>query len=79
MQAMGQVLAATEYAADDTFLWAAVQFLADRLPINDPDSIRFNRVLRNRSGVVGAAEAVEASTYEKAQLQLIDDAQLRLV
>ncbi|MFD3521249.1 DUF1156 domain-containing protein [Streptomyces sp. NPDC058653] len=79
LQAMGQVLAATEYAADDTFLWAAVQFLADRLPVNDPDSIRFTRVLRNRASVVGAAEAIATSNHEKTQHQLIDDAQLRLV
>ncbi|MFD5233202.1 DUF1156 domain-containing protein [Streptomyces qaidamensis] len=79
LQAMGQVLTAAEHAADDTFLWAAVQFLADRIPDNDPDSVRFTRVLRNRPGVVSAAEAVAASDYEKAQLQLIDDIQLRLV
>ncbi|MEI5036115.1 hypothetical protein RB201_36110 [Streptomyces sp. S1A(2023)] len=75
---MGQVLAAAERAADDTFLWAAVQFLADRLPDNDPDSVRFTRVLRNRTGVVGAAETVAANNYEESQLQLIDDVQLRL-
>ncbi|MFD3561892.1 hypothetical protein ACFWVU_19720 [Streptomyces sp. NPDC058686] len=78
LQAMGQVLADAEHAADDTFLWAAVQFLADRLPDNDPDAVRFTRVLRNRAGVVSATEAVAANNYEKSQLQLIDDAQLRL-
>ncbi|MEV8397211.1 DUF1156 domain-containing protein [Streptomyces niveus] len=79
LQAMGQVLALAEYSPDDTFLWAAVQFLADRLPTNDSDSVRFTRVLRNRAGVVNAAEAAAASDHEKDQLQLIDDVQLRLV
>lgn len=78
LQAMGQVLAAAEHAADDTFLWAAVQFLADRLPSNDSDSVRFTRVVRNRAGIVSAAEAIAAGDDEKAQLQLIGDAQLRL-
>ncbi|MFD4956204.1 DUF1156 domain-containing protein [Streptomyces sp. NPDC058451] len=79
LQAMGQVLAAGERAADDAFLWAAVQFLADRLPDNDPDSIAFTRVLRNRAGIVNAAEAVAASNYEQARRQKNNDAQLRII
>ncbi|WP_055694200.1 DUF1156 domain-containing protein [Streptomyces prasinopilosus] len=79
LQAMGQVLAAAQHTADDTFLWAAIQFLADRLPDNDPDSVRFTRVLRNRAGVIGAAESIATSTYENPQLELIDDNQLRLM
>ncbi|WP_432163937.1 DUF1156 domain-containing protein [Streptomyces tendae] len=78
LQAMGEVLAAAEHTADDTFLWSAIQFLADRLPDNDPDSVRFTRVLRNRPGVIGAAEAaVAANRYENPQLELIEDSQLR--
>ncbi|WP_432187675.1 DUF1156 domain-containing protein [Streptomyces sp. Tue6028] len=79
LQAMGQVLTAGERAADDTFLWAAVQFLADRLPDNDLDSIAFTRVLRNRAGIVSAAEAIAASNDEQAHLQKNDDAQLRII
>lgn len=79
LQAMGQVLVASERAADDAYLWAAVQFLADRLPGNDPDSIAFTRVLRTRAGIVNAAEILAASNYEKAQRQQDDNAQLRLI
>lgn len=43
---MGQVLMAAERATDDTYLWATVQFLADRLPDNDPDAIAFARAAR---------------------------------
>jgi hypothetical protein len=77
LQAMGQVLAAAQHTADDTFLWSAIQFLADRLPDNDPDSVRFTRVLRNRAGVVGAAESISASALDNPQLELIDDDELR--
>lgn len=34
LQAMGQVLAASERGVDNTYLWSTVQFLADRLPDN---------------------------------------------
>lgn len=79
LQAMGQVLTAGEQAADDSFLWAAVQFLADRLPANDPDSIAFTRVLRNRAGIVNAAEAIATSNYEQAHRQKTNDAQLQII
>ncbi|MGW5038984.1 DUF1156 domain-containing protein [Streptomyces parvulus] len=77
LQAMGQVLAAAQHTADDTFLWSAIQFLADRLPDNDPDSVRFTRVLRNRAGVVGAVESVSASVLDNSQLELIHGDELR--
>ncbi|MER7362666.1 hypothetical protein [Nonomuraea wenchangensis] len=79
LQAMGQVLAASGRATDDTYLWSAIQFLADRLPDNDPDSIAFTRVLRTRVGIGNAAEAVAMSNREEARRQEIDDAQLRLI
>lgn len=79
LQAMGQVLAASERGIDDTYLWSTVQFLADRLPGNDPDSIAFTRVLRTRSGIGTAAEAVTASNYENARRQQNHEAQLRLI
>ncbi|MFJ1529747.1 DUF1156 domain-containing protein [Streptomyces mirabilis] len=78
LQAMGHVVVASERPADDTYLWAAVQFLADRLPDNDPDSIAFTRVLRARPGIVNAAEAIATSNYENARRQKDNDAQLRL-
>lgn len=79
LQAMGQVLAASDRAADDTYLWAAVQFIADRLPGNDADAIAFSRVLRTRDGIGNAADALVATNLERARRQKEDDAQLRLL
>ncbi|MEV7003312.1 DUF1156 domain-containing protein [Streptomyces sp. NPDC093982] len=79
LQAMGQVLAASERGVDDTYLWSTVQFLADRLPGNDPDSIAFTRVLRTRPGIGSAAEAVTTSAHENTRRQQEQDAQLRLI
>jgi putative DNA methylase len=79
LQAMGQVLVASKRAADDTYLWAAIQFLADRLPDNDPDAVAFTRVLRTRDGIGNAAEALTASNYQRARQQEKTDAQLRML
>ncbi|MGW6197289.1 hypothetical protein ACWF0M_14195 [Kribbella sp. NPDC055110] len=79
LNAMGEVLAASERSADDTYLWAAVQFLADRLPDNDPDSIAFTRVLRTRSGISAAAEMATTTGAQQRERQRDDDNQLRLL
>jgi hypothetical protein len=75
---MGEVLAQSG-RADDAYLWAAVKFLADRLPDSDPDAIAFTRVLRARDGIATAAEAVGFEAEAKARTQQIDENQLRLM
>lgn len=65
--AMGAVLAASGRDSGDAYLWAAVKFLADRLPDSDPDSIAFNRVLRAREGISQAAQAIEVAAQVAAQ------------
>jgi hypothetical protein len=75
---MGSVLVAAERNPEDTYLWAAVQFLADRLPDNDPDSVAFTRILRTKAGIGNAAEAVLTNNYKNARPQRHDDAQLSL-
>ena len=77
--AMGQALLDSERSPDDTQLWSAVQFLADRLPDNDPDAIAFTRVLRTRAAIGTAAEAAAAHSVKVAKHQAADDAQLRLL
>ncbi|MGY2119103.1 DUF1156 domain-containing protein [Nocardia gipuzkoensis] len=77
--AMGQVLAMSERAADDTYLWAAVQFLGDRLPDQDPDSIAFHRVLRTRDGIGSAAETAVAVDRVRRAALADADAQLKLL
>jgi adenine-specific DNA methylase len=79
LQAMGEVLVESERQADDNYLWAAIQFLADRLPDNDPDAIAFTRVLRTRDGIGSTAEALTASNYERGRRQRESDAQLKLL
>jgi len=75
LEAMGSVLVAAERNPEDTYLWAAVQFLADRLPDNDPDSVAFTRILRTKAGIGNAAEAVLANNYKNTRPQRHDDAQ----
>jgi putative DNA methylase len=76
---MGEVLAASGRASDDPYLWAAVKFLADRLPDSDPDAIALTRVLRTRDGISNAARTIIANEVVRDREKLRDDAQLRLL
>jgi putative DNA methylase len=79
LEAMGDVLAASQFAPDDQFLWATVQFLADRLPDSDPDSVAFHRVLRVRGGVGAAAEGKLEATRAAQSRQAMEDRQMKLL
>lgn len=79
LDAMGLVLHDAGRTADDTYLWAAIQFLADRLPTSDPDAVAFTRVLRNRTGIGNAAAAAAATSTTQARRQQDDDAQYKLL
>lgn len=79
LEAMGEVMIAADRDPEDTYLWAAIQFLADRLPDNDSDSVAFTRVLRTKNGIGNAAGTLSATNYERARKQRDDDAQLRLL
>ncbi|KJK51673.1 DNA methyltransferase [Lentzea aerocolonigenes] len=79
LQAMGQVLLASERSTDDSYLWAAIQFLADRLPDNDPDAIAFTRVMRTKVGIGNAAQTVAANNHATARREQNNDDQLRLI
>jgi adenine-specific DNA methylase len=77
--AMGEVLAASSYGSEDQFLWAAVKFLADRLPDADADSVALHRVLRARGGITtAAANVVEAERAEQSRLD-VEDSQMKLI
>jgi hypothetical protein len=76
---MGEVLAMSGRDTDDAYLWAAIQFFADRLPDSDPDAVAFSRVLRTRGGIAAAADNVVVEVKAKTRAQQIDDAQLRLL
>jgi adenine-specific DNA methylase len=79
LQVMGHVLAASGRSTDDTQLWAAIQFLADRLPDNDPDSIALTRVLRTKAGLSHAAATAAATADQRARQSRYEQAQLRLI
>lgn len=76
---MGEVLARSGRGANDVYLWAAVKFLADRLPTSDADAIAFNRVMRTRDSIASAAAAVVLRPETKARTQKIDKNQLELL
>jgi putative DNA methylase len=79
LAAMGEVLAASGRSADDAYLWAAVKFLADRLPDADPDAIAFTRVMRTRDGIANAAAMVIAIDEQRQERGQVDDSQLKLL
>jgi putative DNA methylase len=77
--AMGEELAASQFDPDDQFLWAAIQFLAERLPDSDPDSVAFHRVLRARGGIGSAAENVAETVRAARACQDVEDRQIKLL
>jgi adenine-specific DNA methylase len=79
LEAMGQLLASAERDADDSYLWAAIQFLADRLPDNDPDAVAFARVLRTRTSIGTALNAANAANKAAEQHVQYAEAQLKLM
>jgi hypothetical protein len=64
LDAVGEVLALSGREATDEFLWAAIAFLADRLPDADPDAVAWNGLVRARGGVGVAARSVTAARHE---------------
>lgn len=58
LDAVAEVLVASGRDEDDGFLWAAIAFLADRLPDGDPDALAWSGMLRARKGVSSAARGV---------------------
>ena len=79
VEAMGQILASAGRDSDDVYLWAAIQFLADRLPDNDPDAVALTRVLRTRTAIGTAADAAVATSAAATLKQQDADAQLKLI
>jgi putative DNA methylase len=77
LQTIVQVLADAKREADDVYLWATIQYLANRLLANDPDAISFTRVLRARDGIRSAAEALTVGGHESPHTKAQDGAQPR--
>lgn len=79
LAAMGEVLANSSLDVGDEFLWSATQFLADRLPDSDPDSVAFHRVLRARAGIGSAAENITEAVRADQDSQDFNDRQIKLL
>jgi putative DNA methylase len=79
LAAMGEVLARSGRSSHDAYLWAAIKFLADRLPDSDPDAVALTRVLRTRDGISNAASTVVTNEVTRSRQKDRDDAQLRLL
>ena len=79
LAAMGEVLARSGRGSHDAYLWAAIKFLADRLPDSDPDAIALTRVLRTRDGISNAASTIVTNEVTRRHQKDRDDAQLRLL
>ncbi|WP_050655162.1 DUF1156 domain-containing protein [Rhodococcus sp. 311R] len=79
LDAMGEVLVQSGRSADDAYLWAAVKFLADKLPDSDPDAIAFTRVMRTRDGIADAADAAIFNNEVAKKTKKIDEDQYRLL
>ena len=69
--AVGQVLAAADKDTDP-YLWAAITFLADRMPDSDPDAIAWTKIVRNRAAVSGAAKGAHAAAADQKAASLQD-------
>lgn len=79
LEAMGEVLVAAGRDQDDVYLWAALKFLAERLPDSDSDGIAFTRVLRSRSGLGNVVQVMEVAHETATKKQAAEDAQLKLM
>ncbi|MGH1525958.1 hypothetical protein ACRAWC_18640 [Leifsonia sp. L25] len=60
LDAVAGVLLASERDDQDSFLWAAIRFLSDRLPDADPDAIAWSGILRAKGGLASTTRSVWA-------------------
>lgn len=75
IDAVGEVLTAAGRQEDDSFLWAAISFLADRFPDADPDAIAWTGMLRARNGVIASARGVGAARRAREAVEAASNSQ----
>ncbi|MXQ57530.1 DUF1156 domain-containing protein [Streptomyces sp. XHT-2] len=78
LAAVGEVLVASGRDPDDAYPWAAMKFLADRLPDSDADAIAWTRILRNRTGVGSATRTAAQAKISEAKRRNAAGEQLEL-
>lgn len=78
LDAVAEILVAAARDNDDALLWAAITFLADRLPDGEADVSAWNGLLRSRRSVDAAARVVAGTQQHAAQQAEAREAQLSL-
>jgi adenine-specific DNA methylase len=58
LDAVGEVLAASQRSLDDPYLWAAMSFLSSKLPEADPDAVAWTGLVRAKRGIGAATREV---------------------
>ncbi len=58
LDAVGEVLAASQRSLDDPYLWAAMGFLSSKLPEADPDAVAWTGLVRAKRGIGAATREV---------------------
>jgi putative DNA methylase len=81
LDAVAEVMVASgrDVDVEDPYLWAAITFLADRLPDSDSDAIAWTRILRNRASVNSATKAVVVARVTAAVEREAQEAQMKLL
>jgi putative DNA methylase len=66
LEAVGEVLAASQRTADDSHLWATMSFLSSKLPEADPDAIAWTALVRSRRVIKSVARDVVSARSRAA-------------
>jgi putative DNA methylase len=66
LDAVGDVLAASQRSLNDPYLWAAMTFLSSKLMEADPDAIAWTGLVRNKRGIGTTARAL-VSARQRAE------------
>jgi adenine-specific DNA methylase len=68
LDAVGEVLAASQRGMDDPYLWAAMGFLSSKLPEADPDAMAWTGLVRSKTGVGSAVRQVRTAAAQAEQM-----------
>jgi len=67
LDAVGEILLASQRNAEDPFLWAAMNFLSSRLPEADPDAIAWARLVGRRRAISTATRQFRSALRRAKQ------------
>jgi adenine-specific DNA methylase len=80
LEAVGEVVAASQRSLDDPYLWAAMSFLSARLPEADADAIAWTGLVRSKRGigsvtreVMTAHQAARENSKQSSLFDILDE------